>query len=132
MLLFYFQQRQPNLSYQVADTIPFMGDKEKLAIHNIVIRNGGKAFVKNVDCIISVSPAGVKEKRVSSEPSLKYSDSVNGSNYTIHIDNINPEERVTISILSSGQNEIPKKPNVSLRSEGFIGKESVEPDKTSV
>jgi hypothetical protein len=132
MILFFFQQRQPKLSYQVADTIPFMGDKERLAIHNIVVKNSGKELVKNVDCSISLSPSKIKEKRISADSSLKYNDSVAGSTYTFHVDNLNPEEKITVSILSSSNNEIPQRPTISLRGEGVKGEEATDKDKKSI
>ena len=68
MLLFHFQQREPRLTYEVKESLPFIGDKEQLSIHYVVVLNGGKKIVSGVDCHISVSPATVKELRGSAPP----------------------------------------------------------------
>ena len=33
IILYYFQKREPELTYSLSETIPFQGDKEALAIY---------------------------------------------------------------------------------------------------
>jgi hypothetical protein len=129
MLLFNIQRRDPYLTYEVKDTIPFMGDKEKLAIYHVTIRNGGKQIVSDVDCHISVAPALVKETRTSLEPSIPFTEKASAGNYEVHLMNLNPDEEATLSVLASTPGELPSRPKVSLRGQGVTGKEAEEKEK---
>lgn len=129
MLLFYFQRQEPLLTYEVKESLPFIGDQEKLAIHYVSLRNGGKKVVTDVDCHISVAPAIIKEVRVAVDASLKHTERTTGGEYEVHFPNLNPNEEATISILASTSSSVATNPLVSLRGQGVTGIETPEKDR---
>lgn len=131
MILFYLQRGEPRLTYDFKDTIPFMGDKEKLAIYQVTIRNSGKKMVNSIDCCISIEPASIKEKQLSLQPTIKFQDNISGGKYDIHLNYLNPMEEVIILLLASAQGLLPSKPSISLRGEGIIGQKALEGAETS-
>lgn len=124
MILFSFQTRRPRLTYTLSETIPFQGDDETLAIHHVVIRNEGSRSVDDVDFHISVSPANVKEHRITGATVLDYTETLSEQSYRVHFTNLNPQESITVSILASSMEKIGMHPAVALRGKGVGGSES--------
>jgi hypothetical protein len=124
MTLFYFQTREPKLTYSLSDTIPFKGYKETLAIYNVVIRNEGKKVVENVDCHIEVTGATIKDHRVTGASALNYKESLGKGEYKVHFADLNPRESVILSILISSLLGDVDRPQITLRGKGTLGKEA--------
>jgi hypothetical protein len=126
LILYAFQNRLPKLTYAISETIPFQGNNETLAIQQVTIRNEGSRSVDSVDCHISVSPAVIKEKRITGALALDYSETLSTNSYKVHFQNLNPNESATISILTSSKTPTVQQPTVTLRAKGVCGKEIVE------
>lgn len=130
MALFTLQQRNPRLEYSVADTIPFEGQQEKLAIYHITIRNDGKCLVEDVACSISVKPAVIKTSKVQADATLKYTEMSTNDVHWIDIKGLNPHEAVTVSLLASSLTSFPAHPAVALRGKNITGEEADPNEKT--
>lgn len=124
MLLFNLQLREPRLTFEIKESLPFDGDREKLAVYHVTIKNGGKKVVETVDSHVSVAPAIIKEARIALSPSISYTSQTTGSVYEAHLKSLNPGEDVTVSLLASSQGALPSRPTVAVRGLGVNGLEA--------
>lgn len=124
MLLNHFQTREPRLTYSAEDTLPFEGPAENIAIYHVKIESSGKKVVEDVVCQLSFSKATIKQSRAILEPSITYNDIILSNLYRIEIANLNPEENVILSVLASSPEQLPNRPEISLRGKGVTGVEA--------
>ena len=122
MVLFTLQQREPRLSYQVSDAVPFDSGSEKLAIYNVTLTSEGRRAAKDVRCQVDIGPALIAQSKVSADASLPYTSSNNGSVCTLTVPTINPNDTITVSILTRSFSVPATTPKVSLRADGVTGK----------
>ena len=129
MILFMLQQRTPHLVYSVADTIPFDGQQEKLAIYHVTLRNDGKRQVENVACNIAVNPAVIKTYKIQADATLKYNVKETNDTLSIEAASLNRDEAMTVSILVSSQTSVSAQPAVALRGKDVAGEKAKTGDK---
>ena len=126
MLINHFQTREPRLVYSAEDTLPFEGPLENLAIYHVKIENSGKKIVEDVVCQLSFSTGIIQQNRVVLEPSITANEIVSDSVYRLELPNLNPGESAASSILVSSKDQLPDRPEISLRSKGVTGVEASE------
>ena len=124
MLLFQFQTQEPRLTYSAEDTLPFEGPLENIAIYHVKIENNGNKIVEDVICQLSFSTATITQSRIILEPSITYSDTISSNSYRVEIANLNPQESAILSILASSPEQLPNRPEISLRGKGITGVEA--------
>jgi hypothetical protein len=122
MLLFKIQNKQPILTYNVSESVPFQGDSANLSIYLVEIKNDGKKFVEDVQCNIDVQSANIVNKRFKTDDALPFTDICKSNNCRISIPLLNPNELLSVSILLSSNNQSEIKPKVILRAKGITGK----------
>jgi hypothetical protein len=121
-ILFTIQNQKPILVYSSSGTIPFEGEDEIIGIYLIEIGNSGKKVAKLVDCYIELKSAIIKESKIDIDPAIEYNITMNPSKIILDIPMLNPSEYVEIYILATTNSTLPKKPIISMRGEGIIGK----------
>jgi hypothetical protein len=126
MLINHFQTREPRLVYSAEDTLPFEGPLENLAIYHVKTENSGKKIVEDVVCQLSFSTGIIQQNRVVLEPSITANEIVSDSVYRLELPNLNPGESAAISILVSSKDQLPDRPEISLRGKGVTGVEASE------
>lgn len=121
LVLFYFQNKEPKLTYASEKIIPFESQTEKLTIYQIVIENKGSSVAEDVSCKVSIEPALIKEYRVNYETPIATTDSLLKQEIDIKINSLNPKENIRVSILATTTNIFPEEPVVKLRAKGING-----------
>jgi hypothetical protein len=132
MLLFYLQLREPKLVFAVQQSVPFQGNRESLSIQHIVIRNEGTKEVANVVAEVRVPGGRIKERRVATDSSLSFTEKLTAESYRFEARALNPEERVQISLLTSGTTSPQQAPEVSLRGQGIVGRVAADSEKSRI
>jgi len=121
MALYYIQTPEPRLTYSVEDTLPFEGPSENIAIYHVGIENNGKKVVEDVVCQLSFSTAIIKQHRIILEPSIAYTETILNNSYRVELLNLNPQESTLVSVLASSPDQLPSRPEISLRGKGITG-----------
>lgn len=121
MALYYIQTPEPRLTYSVEDTLPFEGPSENIAIYHVRIENNGKRVVEDVVCQLSFSTAIIKQYRIILEPSITYNETILNNSYRVELLNLNPQESTLVSVLASSPDQLPSRPEISLRGKGITG-----------
>lgn len=121
MALYYIQTPEPRLTYSVEDTLPFEGPSENIAIYHVRIENNGKKVVEDVVCQLSFSTAIIKQHRIILEPSIAYTETILNNSYRVELLNLNPQESTLVSVLASSPDQLPSRPEISLRGKGITG-----------
>lgn len=129
LLINHFQAREPHLAYSIEDAIPFEGLFENIAIYNTKIENDGKKVVEDVVCQLSFSEAIIQQTRVVLEPSITKKESIVNGSYRLELPNLNPGEHALISVLVRSSEQLPPRPEISLRGKGVTGVEASEDKK---
>ncbi len=123
-LLTKWQEREPVLYYSVTETVPFNDQDKAIGIYDISIFNAGKKIVNEVACRIKLNGAQIDKYKIRSQNLVSVVEEAVQSDYlVIKIANLNPEEKVIVSLLGSSPNGIPTKPEVVLRGAGVVGEE---------
>jgi hypothetical protein len=121
--LSWYQARAPELVYAAPGTIPFVGSDKQLAVYQITITNRGKRSVKDMSCYIEVPGAHVDQTHIDADKSAQISETATSSGSRVNDAELNPGEKVVVSILVSSSVSLPPRPTVSLRASGVMGKE---------
>lgn len=129
MLLFWFQEREPLLTFSTAETIPFAGAEKIIGIYNLRISNQGKKEVRDVVCVVRIPSSAIEQSKVSVNPANRHSEETRGDAFTVHISGLNPTEEASVSVLASSTQALPNKPEIALRAAGVTGVEQSTVDK---
>lgn len=119
-----FLQQTPELVFSSLNSIPFSGEESNLGIYHVEILNDGKLTIKEIICVIIIDSAIIEEYKISVEPSIKYTGEKVGDRFTLELPMLNSKEKIGVSLLTTSIDELPPKPEVSLRGEGVVGSES--------
>lgn len=124
--LTHFQMREPKLVYYAEDTLPYKSPTGDTAIYHVKIENLGKEATEEVVCILAFEKATIEQSRIIVAPSIDYSEIVGNNSYRVDLPSLNPHESATLSVLASGTDNLPPRPEVSLRGKGITGTEATK------
>jgi hypothetical protein len=118
-----FQAHEPYLVYSSTESLPFSGPSGDVSIYQVTLSNDGKKEVYDVACAIRIPLAKIDQYKVTANPLLNVSGAVSGDSLNIQIPNLNPSESIQISLLASGSQNLPARPQVTARGKGAVGSE---------
>lgn len=118
-----FQAREPALVYSSTESLPFNGLNGEVSIYQVTISNDGKREANDVACIIRIPTGKVDQYKVTASPLLSVSGSTSGDSVTVQVPNLNPSESFQVSLLVSGTQSLPSRPQISARGRGILGTE---------
>ncbi len=121
MILYNLQTSKPKLTFEAPETSPFQGTGQNFSIYNVTISNGGGTSISNITGVIQIPKSSLDDTKITAAQSIKYSTSISGDTLNVEIPDLNPSETVIISILATSKDNMPKKPDVSLRGTGITG-----------
>jgi hypothetical protein len=124
------QSREPNLLFASTESVPFNGPNNFVSIYQVTFSNDGKKEVDDVACVIRIPAAKVDQFKVSANPSLVVSGTASGDALRIQIPSLNPSEAVQVSLLASGSQSLPLRPEVSARGRGVTGAEKTQTNES--
>jgi hypothetical protein len=120
-LLYLIQAREPHLSFDTVETLPFQGPKEMTGIYHVTLMNDGSKEAEDVVCVIQVPKATVTQKKVNAPKSLAFTETSEGDSLRLSFPELNPQDVVNISVLASAPENLPSQPEVSFRGKGVNG-----------
>jgi hypothetical protein len=123
-----FQAREPHLSYSSTESVPFSGPNGDVSIYQVALSNDGKKEVYDVACAIRIPAARIDQFKLTADPLLNASGTVSGDSLNVLVPNLNPTETIQVSLLASGSQNLPTRPQVAARGKGAVG---IEKGKTA-
>jgi hypothetical protein len=123
LILGRLQAREAHLIYSSSESLPFNGSNGDVSIYQVTISNDGKQEVNEVACSVRIPSAKIDQYRVTASPLLNVLVSVSGDSVSVQIPNLNPAESAQISLLATGVQALPARPEVALRGRGITGSE---------
>ncbi len=130
MLITIWQADEPHLTYSTEDAIPFEGQQENIAIYNVKIENDGEKVVEDVVCQLSFSTATIEQSRLIIEPTITKNVTTENNMYRLELPDLNAKESAIISVLASSPEQLPSRPDISLRGKDVTGVEASTENKT--
>lgn len=125
-ILFRLQTREPKLVYQASATSPFRGSDQNFAIYDVEISNRGSASIHDVTALVEVPSSEIEDYRISADPTLRTSETDSDGGLEIRVPELNPGEQVGISVLATSDEDLPTRPDISVRGSGVLGEEASE------
>jgi hypothetical protein len=123
LILVALEEREPRLVYSSTESLPFSGSDGEVSIYQVTVSNDGKKEAYDVACAIRIPAAKVEQYKVTASPLLNALGTVSGDTVNVQVPNLNPSESFQISILASGPESLPGRPQVSARGKGIVGTE---------
>jgi hypothetical protein len=117
------QSREPHLSYSIVSSIPFSGPNNVTCIYQISLTNDGKSEIENINFFVKIPSAKIEQYKTSIAPSITVAENISGDTLKVQIASLNPTDSATVSLLASGANSLPSRPDVSIHAKGINGEE---------
>ena len=122
MILFWFQAKTPELTYNSVASIPFDDVNSRLYIQQVNIQNEGNKIVENVTLSIKTFKDNIKKTKIIIDPAISFNKSLEIDCFKIEIDSLNPGENAKITLLVESNNNQNSETHISLRGKGVKGK----------
>ena len=122
MLLFWWQAKEPKLSYNYIRSIPHVDSNgEQFSIHQVEISNSGNKTAEDVVLFIEFPGSEIEKSNIQIDSSIPHYKDIQENTVSLTLDNLNPEENLWLSVITKGSSDQIKEPNVSLRAKGITG-----------
>jgi hypothetical protein len=121
-----FQAREPHLTYSSTESVPFSGPNGDVSIYQVTLSNDGKKEVYDVACAIRIPTAKIDQFKLTADPLLNAAGSVSGDSLNVLVPSLNPTETIQVSLLASGSENLPARPQVAARGRGIVGSEKAK------
>jgi hypothetical protein len=119
LFLTWFQDKNPELTYTTALSIPFDGETQKLSIFQIDIANSGKKTAENVKLSVQIPNGSIEQFKVNIDSAIDHQSNKDNGEFTLTVSELNPKETAKVSLLLNTKLSTP--PEVSLRARGISG-----------
>lgn len=117
------QERRPALDYSTIESLPFSGPNGEVSIYQVTVSNNGKEEATDVACSVRVSTGKVDQFKITSSPLVNAVGTASGDTLSIQVASLNPSESFQVSILATGTQGLPARPEVAVRARGVLGNE---------
>lgn len=115
-----YESEGPKLIYSITSSDSFERNDSYLNIYHIVIENQGKNQIPDVITICEPKDATIVERKLKVDSSLLYSDNISNTTYKLHLDYMNPNDVIEMSLLISSKAPLSDL-RFSIRGEGVNG-----------
>lgn len=121
MLLFWWQSKEPVLTYNYIRSIPFDDSQKKVFIQQFEITNSGNEVAEDTTLVINFKNSKIEKSNIRIDNAIKYEKTISDNSVRLFISNLNPKEGLSLSILLEGNTQFDSEPEISLRAKGIIG-----------
>jgi len=121
MLLFLWQNKEPELTYNYVKSIPFDDSGNQVFIQQFEVLNSGDETAEDISLIIKFPVAKIEKSNIRIDNAIKHTKNIKDDSITLLIESLNPSEGLNLSVLLKGQSKSISEPDVSLRAKGVVG-----------
>lgn len=115
----YFTQHQPGLEYDLVTSAVFSGERERIAILGITVRNPATKEVEDLRGLVSFKNAKILEPKVVGLQAGAYTTNVTEHRFEIEAQFLNPGEQFSILLLVTSPEAQLESPSISVRGKGI-------------
>jgi hypothetical protein len=119
----WLNKKTPHLTVKVQETVRFHGEKNKPAIINFSVTSDGSIEAESVVCTVASSGATFQEIKATPK-NVKPEKAVRDGDIDVSLPLLNVGETLNVSILFNDGQNLPDKPDVSVRGKGVVGENS--------
>jgi hypothetical protein len=112
----YIKRIKPKLLYNITDAVPIKLDDKTIGANVIMLSNPSSKTIKEISVTIKTTATLLQNGGIKCTEGLEYNVLAIGDLLSIVIPFLKPNDEVSITAITEGATNIPKKPDVSIRS----------------
>lgn len=120
MLLFKWQQPKKLLEYELTSSTKFSNDELNTQIHKLLVSNKGSVVANELVLNLKLDEGKIRDYKILLNEGIQYSENYDTTSLILNLQNLNPDERLSLSFLTEGKKELIP-PVISLRANGING-----------
>lgn len=121
VFLFWWQTKEPELTYNYVRSIPFDDSGSQVFIQQFEVSNSGDETAEDITLIVRFPQSQIEKSNIRIDNAIKYQKEIKDDSVTLAITSLNPNEGLSFSVLLKGQLTLASEPEVSLRAKGIVG-----------
>ena len=121
VFLFWWQTKEPELTYNYVRSIPFDDSGSQVFIQQFEVSNSGDETAEDITLIVRFPQSQIEKSNIRIDNAIKYQKEIKDDSVTLAITSLNPNEGLSLSVLLKGQLTLASEPEVSLRAKGIVG-----------
>ena len=121
IILFWWQTKEPELTYNYVKSIPFDDSGSRVFIQQFEVVNSGDETAENISLIIEFPKSKIEKSHIRIDNAIKHDKEIKDNSITLLIESLNPSEGLSLSVLLKGKTTLLDDPRVSLRAKGIVG-----------
>ncbi|HAB95246.1 MAG TPA: hypothetical protein DCE83_00160 [Enterococcus sp.] len=121
VLLFWWQAKEPKLTYNYVKSISFEDSGDRVYIQQFEISNSGDKTAEDVALYVGFPQAVVEKAKIVIDNSLVNTKAIGADSISIRVEDLNPGEGFSISAMVKSKSEVAVEPTISLRAKGITG-----------
>lgn len=121
MVLFWWQTKTPELTYNYIESIPFDDADSRLFIQQFEITNSGNEIAEDITLSLAFPESIIENFNIRISNGIRYEESISAGQIFISLESLNPSESFSLSVLLRAQTLSRTDPIVSLRANGITG-----------
>jgi hypothetical protein len=123
LLINYFTEKHPKLTYDITTQEVFSGQQNNIGIFALRVVNDGKKEIEQVTCHLWFSEGKLTERRVVGIPESARSVEGSEKNIDVLVPFFNPGEQFSIQVLLNDVRQPLARPVIEIRGKGVLGTE---------
>lgn len=121
VLLFWWQAKEPKLTYNYVKSISFEDSGDRVFIQQFEVSNSGDKTAEDVALYVGFPQAVVEKAKVVIDNSIVNTKAIGGDSISVRVEDLNPGEGFSISAMVKSKSEVAIEPTISLRAKGITG-----------
>lgn len=121
MFLFWWQTKEPVLTYNYIRSIPFEDSQRKVFIQQIEVKNTGNETAEDATLVVKFKNSKIEKSNINIDNAIKYEKTISDNSISLSISSLNPNEGLSLSVLLEGNSQFDSNPDISLRAKGIVG-----------
>lgn len=120
-ILFWWQAKEPELTYNYIKSIPFDDSGNQVFIQQFEITNSGNETAENISLSITFPESQINKSNLRIDNAIKHIKKIEDNVMLLTIESLNPSEGLSLSVMLQGKTKTLSDPIVSLRAKGITG-----------
>jgi len=125
LLINYFTEKRPKLTYDITTQEVFTGQINNIGIFAFRVSNDGKQEIEKLLCHLKFSEGKITERRVGGVPVSARTVVGSDDEIEVSVPFLNPNEHFSVQVLLGNVKQPLVRPSIEIRGKGVIGKEIV-------
>lgn len=121
VLLFWWQAKEPKLTYNYVKSISFEDSGDRVFIQQLEVSNSGDKTAEDVALFVEFPQAILEKSKIVIDNSISNTKTIGSDSIAVKVEDLNPGESFSISAMVKSKSQAAIEPNISLRAKGITG-----------